>query len=443
MLCIHNGWVLPMTSDAIERGYVLVEEDRITEVGAGDPPWREEERPDAPAASGSLTMIDARGGIIMPGMVNAHTHIAMALFRSLADDRADRLRKVLFPLESRAVDERLVYHASLHALVELILAGVTTFADMYYFEQECARATREAGVRAILGETVLGGVAPDAAGAYGGIEYAKDFADRWGDDALITPAIAPHAPYTVADHAMRRCAALAEELDIPMMLHLAEMPFEVAEIRSKHGVSPVRHMADLGILGSRLLAAHCVFTDRADHELLRSSDTGVAHNLVANMKSGKGFAPLPDMLKAGLRIGLGTDGPMSGNTLDLFGQMRAVATVHKAVVGDPTFLPARAVVELATIGGARALHMEERIGSLEVDKQADIVVVSTDTPALHPVHDPWSVVAYGAGPADVDTTIVAGRVLMHRREIPHLDREAIAARSREFGARVARFLTGL
>lgn len=452
MLCIHNGWVLPVTTDGavIRNGYVLVQEERIVAVGAGDPRVELAAQTGAAATTGSphpsngtVTMIDARGGIIMPGMINTHTHIAMALFRSLADDRNDRLRTVLFPLESRAVDEQLVYDASRHALVELIQGGVTTFADMYYFEERCAQATHEAGLRAILGETVVDFAAPDTTKPYEGIAYTRGFAERWKDHALITASIAPHAPYTVDDTHLQACVSVAEELDIPMMLHLAEMPHEVERIRKRHGVSPVRRMADLGVLGRRLVAAHCVFTDAADHALLREHDTGVAHNVVANMKGGKGFAPLAQMVGAGVRVGLGTDGPMSGNTLDVFGAMRAVATVHKGVLRDPTAFPARQVVELATIGAARALHMEDRIGSLEPGKQADIVVVSTDAPSAHPVHDPWSVLVYGVSPRDVDTTIVAGRVLMHRREISHLDVAAIARRSEEVGAKVARFLAGL
>ena len=452
MLCIHNGWVLPVTTDGavIRNGYVLVQGERIVAVGAGDPRVELAAQPGAAPTTGSphpsddtVTMIDARGGIIMPGMINTHTHIAMALFRSLADDRNDRLRTVLFPLESRAVNEQLVYDASRHALVELIQGGVTTFADMYYFEERCAQATHEAGLRAILGETVVDFAAPDTTKPYEGIAYTRGFAERWKDHALITASIAPHAPYTVDDTHLQACVSVAEELDIPMMLHLAEMPHEVERIREQHGVSPVRRMADLGVLGRRLVAAHCVFTDAADHALLREHDTGVAHNVVANMKGGKGFAPLAQMVDAGVRVGLGTDGPMSGNTLDVFGPMRAAATVHKGVLRDPTAFPARQVVELATIGAARALHMEDRIGSLEPGKQADIVVVSTDAPSAHPVHDPWSVLVYGVSPRDVDTTIVAGRVLMHRREISHLDVAAIARRSEEVGAKVARFLAGL
>ena len=444
MLCIHNGWVLPMTADGavIRNGYVLVREERIAAVGEGNP-RAELEAQSGAAAESPIKMIDAQGGIIMPGMINTHTHIAMALFRSLADDRKDRLRTVLFPLESIAVNEQLVYDASRHALVELIQGGVTTFADMYYFEEQCARATHQAGLRAVLGETVVDFIAPDTVKPYEGIERTREFAERWRDDALITASIAPHAPYTVDDAHLRECVSVAEELDIPMMLHLAEMPYEVERIHKEHGVSPVRRMADLGVLGRRLTAAHCVFTDEADHALLQQSGTGAAVNTVANMKAGKGFAPLAQMIDAGVRVGLGTDGPMSGNTLDMFGPMRAVATVYKGILGDPAAFPARQAVELATIGAARALHMEDRIGSLEPGKQADIAVVSTSAPSVHPVHDPWSVLVYGASPRDVDTTIAAGRVLMHRREISHMDTAAIARRSDEAGAEAGRLLSGL
>lgn len=429
---IHNGWVLTMdpAGTVHSPGYVLFEADRITAVGPGESPPADQ-------------MIDARGGIIMPGMINSHTHIAMALFRSMADDRSDRLRKVLFPLESRAVTPELVYQASIHALLELIRGGVTTIADMYYFEMEAARATAEAGLRAVLGETVVDFTAPDAAEPYGGLAYTRDFLAEWRGHPLITPAVAPHAPYTVDDDHLVACFELSAEKGIPIMMHLAEMPFEVEGIRSAYGVSPVERMEQIGVLGPALTAAHCVFTDETDHELLQRRDVGVAHNLVANLKGGKGVAPLKEMQQRGVRVGLGTDGPMSGNRLDLLAQMREVAHVHKGVHGDPTLLPAREVAHLATIGGARALHMEEHIGSLEVGKQADIAVISVSDPALTPVHDPWSVIVYGATPNNVSTTVVAGRVLMRDRVIAHLDIDAIVARSTEIGADLGRFLAGL
>jgi 5-methylthioadenosine/S-adenosylhomocysteine deaminase len=434
MKCIHNGWVLTMAPDGkvFENGYVLVEGALIVEVGEGDPPEMSfEER------------VNARGGIIMPGMVNAHTHIAMALFRSMADDRRDRLRKVLFPLESRAVTPELVYHASLHANLEMIRGGVTTIADMYYFEHECARATAEAGLRGVMGETIVNFPAPDAGEAYGGLAYARDFIAEWRGHALITPSVAPHAPYTVDDDRLIESADLADAEAVPMMMHLAEMPFEIEAIRNDHGVTPVRHMADIGVLRPSLVAAHCVFTDQQDRELLREHEVGVVHNITANMKGGKGVAAVPAMVEAGLRVGLGSDGPMSGNRLDILTQMREASHVHKGTGKDPTILPARVMVEMATRGGARALHMEDRIGSLEAGKEADIVVISADDPALTPIHDPWSVVVYAANADNVLHTMVAGRLIMRKRSIEHLDSERILARSRELGADLRAFVEGL
>lgn len=416
--------------EAIPEGHVVIDGDRIVEVGSGR----------RPAAD---TLIDARGGIIMPGMINAHTHLAMALFRSLADDRADRLRSVLFPLESRVVTADLVHHATIHALLELIEGGVTTFADMYYFEEESARATAEAGVRGVLGETIVNFPAPDEPEPYGGLERVRRLVNEWSGNPLITPAVAPHAPYTVDDEHLLYCLQLAEELDIPIMIHLAEMPFEVEAIRESHGVSPVRHMHDIGFLNRRLVAAHLVFTDADDHRLLADHDVGAVHNPIANSKGGKGFAPATAMARAGIRLGLATDGPMSGNRLDMFPAMRTTSYIHKAIARSATVFPAREVLELATIGGARALHMEDRIGSLEPGKQADMVVLSTDSVALQPLHDPWSAVVYGASAGDVNTTIVAGRILMRDRAIAHLDRTAILSRSREFGAEIRAVLADL
>lgn len=434
MKCLNNGLVLTMnrSGQILEKGYVLVEGSRIHEVGSGHPP---DEVVDE--------WIDAAGGIIMPGMVNSHTHIAMALFRSMADDRKDRLRKVLFPLEARVVTPELVYHASKHATLELIRGGVTTIADMYYHEHECARATADAGLRGVMGETIVDFPSPDATEPYGGIDYTRGFISEWRDHSLITPAIAPHAPYTVDETHLIESADCADTEGIPIMMHLAEMPFEIEGIRSEHGVSPVRHMENIGFLRPNLVAAHCVYTDDEDHQLLKDRGVGVVHNITANLKGGKGVAPVPAMVNAGLRVGLGSDGPMSGNRLDILSQMREVAHVHKGFGQDPTILPARAVAELATIGGARALHMEDRIGSLEPGKQADIVVISLDDPAMTPLHDPWSVLVYGANADNVRHTMVAGRFLMRDRKIDHLDLEAILAHSREISVDLRRFIAGL
>ena len=415
------------------RGYIRIQGDSIVDLGEGDP----DSLPD------EARVIDARGGIVLPGMINTHTHIGMSLFRSLADDRADRLRKILFPLEQKTVNPALVYWASLHTLVEMIQGGVTCFADMYYFEDSVAEAAELAGLRCILGETVLNQPSPDAPDPYGGLTVAESFIKRYRNHTLISPAVAPHATYTLDEEHMRACGELSVEFDTPFLIHLAEMPFEMEQFRRDLGISPVAWMDGMGLVNRRLTAAHCIFVDEDDMNRLKRGGAGVAHNMAANIKSGKGVAPVPEMLKRGLRVGLGTDGPMSGNTMDIVNQLGYVAKVHKLNRKDPTVMPAQKVVELATIGGARALHLEDITGSLEPGKRADVVVVSTDSIAMTPLHNPWSALVYGASPRDVSTVLVDGRILMEERVIPHLNHDEIRGKALELSDGIRETVQGL
>ena len=419
------------SGDTFSRGSILVKGDRILRVESDDI------YPDQiPCEVDELSVIDARGGIVMPGMVNSHTHLGMSFFRSLADDQKNRLRAVLFPLEKAVVSEDLVYWASLHSLVELIQGGVTTLCDMYYFEDEVARATDKAGLRAVLGETIVNFPAPDAPEPYGGIDYARDFISRWKDHPLITPAVAPHAPYTLDGEHMKVCHDLAAAEDVPFTFHLSEMPFEMEQFEKEFGSSPIIRMDELGVLDERVIAAHCIFTDETDRAILKERGVGVAHNMVANIKGAKGVAAIPEMLEEGIAVGLGSDGPMSGNTQDIISLMGYVSKVHKLRKLEPTAMPPRAVVEMATIGGARALHMEDRIGSLEPGKQADIVILDHSAPSMFPVYDPYAALVYGASPRDVDTVLCAGRVLMRNRSIFHLDIPVIREKGLEYYKKV-------
>ncbi len=417
-ILIKNGLVLTINpdGDVLAGGSVLIEGDKILRVTAGDISCGE-----MGCREGDITVIDARGGIVMPGMVNSHTHLGMSFFRSLADDRKNRLRSVLFPLEKAVVDEDLVYWASLHSLTELIQGGVTCCCDMYYFEDAVARAADQAGLRGILGETVVNFSAPDAPEPYGGLDYARSFIARWKDHPLITPAVAPHAPYTLDAEHMKACHGLALSEDLPLTLHLSEMPFEMEQFQKDFGKSPVARLDELGVLDGRMIAAHCIFTDENDRELLKKKGVGVAHNMVANIKGAKGVAAVPEMLDKGIPVGLGSDGPMSGNTQDIISLMGYVSKVHKLKALNPLAMPPKTVVEMATIGGARALHREDEIGSLEPGKQADIVIFDHSAPSLFPVYDPYAALVYGASPRDVDTVLCAGRILMRNRKIDHLD----------------------
>jgi len=425
---IINALILTMNSrkEIIPGGSILIEGGVIKRIQKGTPvlDFRVQKT------------LDARGGIVMPGMINTHTHLGMSFFRSLGDDLKDRLRKILFPLEKSLVTEDLVYWATLHSLTEMIQGGVTTLFDMYFFEDAAARAASKAGVRSILGETVLNFPSPDSSAAYGGIGYAREFIQEWKNDGLITPAIAPHAPYTVDREHMKMCHDLACKEEVPLTLHLNEMTFEMEQFQKEFGKSPLSCLDKWGCLDSRVVAAHCLFTDQNDREILLNRGTGVAHNMVANIKSGKGVASIPEMIEMGIPVGLGSDGPMSGNTLDIISQMGYVSKVHKLIRRDPQIMSPSLVVELATIGGARALHIDKITGSLEPEKMADIVIMNHASPSLFPVYDPYSALVYGASPRDVDTVLVKGRILMENRRINHLDIPEIRARGQEYFEKV-------
>jgi cytosine/adenosine deaminase-related metal-dependent hydrolase len=385
--------------------------------------------------------IDVAGDIVMPGMINTHTHASMTVFRGLGDDVPDRLQRFIFPLEHKLVDREIVYWGALYGMVEMIEGGVTTIADMYYFEDEVARAARNIGMRGMLGETVLNAPAPDAKEPYGGFDYARKFIQQFAGDPLVTPAFAPHAPYTVDAEHLRTIQKEADTLDAPILIHVAEMPSEVTDIKKQFNKTPIEYLDSIGLLTRRLLAAHCIFASDSDIQLLKARDVGVAHNMVSNIKSAKGVAPAWTMFQQGVRVGLGTDGPMSGNTLDIVGQLGYVAKVQKLANHDRNIMPAVDVVEMATVGGARALHMENRIGSLETGKLADLIVLDRNSTTWTPFYDVYSTLVYAASAHDVRTTIVHGRVIMEDRQIKTVDvadvREHMRKLSRKIAAAVA------
>jgi cytosine/adenosine deaminase-related metal-dependent hydrolase len=365
--------------------------------------------------------IDAHGDILMPGMINAHTHASMSVFRGLADDVPDRLTRYIFPLEKKMVNRQLVYWGGLYGMIEMVEGGVTTIADMYYFEDEVARAAQQLGLRGYFGETVINFADADSPEPYGGMAYARKFIHDFKGDPLVTPAFAPHAPYSVDAAHLREIVRAADELDVPILMHVAEMPYEVADTRREHNQTPIEYLDSVGMLNRHLVAAHCIFVTDSDIALMKLRDIGISHNMVANIKSAKGVSPAVKMFDQGLRIGLGSDGPMSGNTLDIIGQLGYVAKVQKLATKDRNVMPAVKVVEMATMGGARALHLEHQIGSVEPGKFADLILLSREATTMIPFYDVYSTLVYAASPRDVRTTIVAGRILMRDRRIQTVD----------------------
>jgi 5-methylthioadenosine/S-adenosylhomocysteine deaminase len=384
------------------------------------------------------SVIDAGGDLVIPGLIDGHTHVAMTLFRGLADDLPLHtwLERHVWPAERRFIHPDTVAWGSRLGIAELLRAGVTTLCDMYFYEDDVAAIADELGVRGVLGQAFFDFTSPQGLDLAQNLAYAEEFVARWRGHARIVPALAPHAPYTVSPDLYRRLHALAERLDPPLLTHLAETQDEDREVRTRHGRSPVRHLANLGLLDARLVAAHCVWVDAEEIDLLAAGHTGVVHNPRSNLKLASGIAPVPDMLRAGVVVGLGTDGAASNNELDLLAEIQLAALLHKGVRLDPLAVPAIAALEMATIGGARALGLDHLIGSLEPGKRADVVIVELDEDNLVPLYDPVSHLAYAVEAADVRTVLVEGRVVVRDRALVTADDAEIRRRVRELATEI-------
>ncbi|MGR5148085.1 amidohydrolase [Photobacterium alginatilyticum] len=428
-LLIKNATVLTMDQEktVFDNGLVAVKENKIFAVTDGS------DVKDYLAAK----IIDANGDIVLPGLINTHTHVSMTVFRSMADDVPDRLHRYIFPLEKKLVSRDMVRIGAQLGNVEMLKGGVTTYADMYYFEDEVAKTVDQIGMRAVLGETVIKFPVADAANADEGIQYALDFIKEYKDHPRITPAFAPHAPYTNTTEILQKITKLSLEHDVPVMIHLAESERENQVIAERSGgKTPVGYMADIGALTPNLVGAHVINVNDNDIALLKKHNVGIAHNMSANIKSAKGVSPALKMFDDGLRIGLGTDGPMSGNTISTIDEFNQVAKVHKLVNKDRAAMPPMKVIEMATIGAARALHMEDTIGSLETGKLADIIIIDTTAPNMVPVYNPYSALVYSAYATNVKHTIVDGKLLMEDRNMLTVDEDAIREEALKFADKV-------
>ena len=378
--------------------------------------------------------INAAGSVVIPGLINTHTHAPMVLYRGLADDLPLQqwLEKYIFPAEARTVSREMVRVGTNLAAAEMIESGTTTYADMYYFEEEIARATKAAGLRGVLGQTIIQFPVADAKTPAEGLARTEAFIKEFAHDDLITPAVAPHAPYTNDAKTLQAARAMATRYAVPLIIHLAETNTELKESQAAHGgLSPVAYLDSIGFFGPRTLAAHVVWTSPADVAILKSRQVAISHNPESNMKLASGVAPIPAYLAAGLTVGLGTDGAASNNDLDMFEAMRQAAFLHKVQTGDPRVIPAGTALDMATIGGAKALGLDKQIGSLEVGKRADIVVVSMSSARQTPLYDAVSHLVYATHGDDVRTVIVNGKVLMRDRRLRTLNEAAVIAEAKK------------
>jgi 5-methylthioadenosine/S-adenosylhomocysteine deaminase len=420
-------------SRVIQDAGVAVAGGRIVAVGT---------RSEIAAQYSAAQTVEASGKLIVPGLINGHTHIPMTLFRGLADDLdlQDWLTKYIFPAEAKNVSEEFVRVGTRLGLAEMIRGGTTTYCDMYYFEDAIADETAKAGVRGVLGETIIDFPVADNKTNDEGMAYVAKFVQKWKGHELIVPAIAPHAPYTVSEEHLKAVRAFSDRTGAPIVTHISETKREVDDSIKAKGAGPITYLARIGFLSNKVIAAHVVWPNEEELGILKQIGVGIVHNPQSNMKLASGVAPVPEMLKRGLFVGLGTDGAASNNDLNMWEEMDTAAKLHKVFSGDPKVMSAKEAFELATIRGAQALHLENEIGSIEKGKRADLVILERDSLNQIPLYNVYSDLVYATKANDVTTVIINGRIVMRDRRLLTLNEAEIKASARRFRDQVARSL---
>jgi 5-methylthioadenosine/S-adenosylhomocysteine deaminase len=430
-LIVYNAIVVTMDAAGrvLPRGAVAIGGNQILAVDTAE---------SIASSFSAKETIDAEGQIVMPGLINTHGHAPMVLYRGLADDLAlmEWLQNYIFPAEAKTVTPAFVRAGTRLAVLEMIQSGTTTYADMYYFEEEIGRVTRDAGMRGVLGQTIIQFPVADAKTPAEGLARTEAFLKEFTGDELITPAIAPHAMYTNDAATLKAARAMADKYQAQVIIHLAETSDEAQNSQKQHRMSPTRYLESLNFWGPKTLAAHAVWLDEADVQILAKRKVGVSHNPESNMKLASGTARVPAMRTAAISVGLGTDGAASNNDLDMFEAMRLAALLQKHATRDPRALPAKDALAMATIEGARALGMADRVGSLEAGKRADLIVVSMAGARQTPMYDPISHLVYVARGEDVRTSIVNGKVLMRDRKMLTLNEDDVMREANEIAKAV-------
>jgi len=432
---ITDGTIVTMNDrdEVFNPGVVVIEEAKIVKVGAlsnGGTESLAEKYPDA-------QFVDASGCVVIPGLVNAHTHAAMTIFRGLADDLPLRewLEQHIFPAEKKLTEE-WVFWGTVLACAEMIASGTTTFCDMYLFEHKVAEAVDKTGMRAVVGEVLYDFPSPHYGELENGFAFTKRFIEDWMGHERIKISVDPHAVYTCSPELLLRSFAISEHYDVPFVIHLAETEDEVQETMRRYGRTPVAHLAHLGVLSGRVIADHCVWLSEEDRATIAEKKVKVVHNPESNLKLASGIAPAADLLRRGITVSLGTDGCASNNDLDMLSEMDTCAKIHKGVLRDPTALPAKEVLRMATVYGARTLGLDDKIGKLEPGMLADIVILDFNKPHLTPCYDPISHIVYSARGSDVRDVMVHGQWLMRNREFTTIDMGEVKARVKEIARRV-------
>jgi 5-methylthioadenosine/S-adenosylhomocysteine deaminase len=432
-LLIQNGIVVTMDREerVLEGGAIAIDGGRIVSVLGAESPLPE-----------AKETLDATGHLVIPGLVNAHGHAAMTLLRGIADDLKllEWLERYIFPAESKNVSPEFVYWGTLLGCVEMARSGTTTYADMYYFEEEVARATERVGLRGILGQSVIGFPAPDYRSPEEALAGARAFLEKYKDHPLVIPSVAPHALYTTPLDVVVEAHRLAKEYGVPLQIHAVEPPEENDQMMEKLGKRTIDALADAGVLSKGTILHHAIWLSDSDIDVIAKHGAATSHNPESNMKTASGIARVPELLAAGIAVGLGTDGPASNNNLDLFEEMDTAAKLHKLFREDPTVLPAKTVFRMATLGGAEALGIGDRVGSLEEGKLADVVLVNVDSPGLVPLYNVYSHLVYAVKGGHVSTVVVNGRVVVRNFRVTTVDEGEVMAKANELKRQVLQSL---
>ncbi len=427
---IHNGCVVTLNPefDIVEDGVVCIQDGLIARI--------EKKAPDFSSAG---EWIDADGGLILPGLVNTHGHLPMSIFRGLADDLplAEWLNDHIFPAENRFINSDSVKTGAWLSCLEMLLSGTTTCCDGYFLEDSVAEAVLDTGIRAVLAQGVIDFSAPGVSEPAQNLEIATTYVSKWQNASdRIIPSIFCHSPYTCSKETLVRAKEAAAKAGVCFQIHVAETKNEAARIQNEHGLSPVKYLDSLGVLDEQTLVSHAVWVDDGDIDILSSRGVGISHNPESNMKLASGVAPVPKFINAGIPVGLGTDGCASNNNLDLFTEMDTAAKLHKVVSQDPTVMDARTVLRMVTIEGARALGLDDRIGSIEPGKWADLIVIDLRQPHLTPMYHPASHLVYAVRGSDVRDVFVQGVPLVRNRQVIGLDAEEIMRQAAALGRKI-------
>ncbi len=428
---IKGDYVLPMDNSrsVIGNGAIVIQGKKIAEVGSFD---------EISKKYAAKNVAGGKNRAVLPGLINTHTHAAMVYFRGMADDLPlkEWLETHIWPAESKWLSPEFVSDATKLACLEMLKAGITTYNDMYFFEDASARAAKRIGMRAVLGAGIVDFPTIAGRGADDYLDKAKRYINDWQGDELITPCIAPHSAYACSPETLKKVKELADRYNAPIHIHLSEARWEVEDMEKKYGKRPVEHLYDLRFLDEKILAVHCVWLDDKEIDMLAKHNVGVSHCIESNLKLSSGIAPVPKMLKAGIKVSFGTDGAASNNDLNILSEMSTAAKVHKAISGDPTVLDARTALLMATRWGAEAVGLGDITGSIEKGKLADITVINLDKPHLLPLYDIYSHIVYSAMASDVETVFVNGKLVIDKGRLCTADEKKILAKARRWRRKI-------